>query len=127
MKKTNAGRIIVIIVLVLVGVLICAEMGTHFIQKWISNVLYDNRVPYLSCEEMPELADIEQTVAAHQDVIEQIEGIDPGFIRVYISDSEACPEKGILVIEYASHANREQIEALIGDTFFGIPWKGLNV
>ena len=38
-----------------------------------------------------------------------------------------CPEKYFLVIEYPSHANREQIEALIGDTFFGVPWEGRNV
>lgn len=114
-------------ILILLGILIVAEVRTHFIKKWISDVVYDNRVPYLRCEELPSLADAEQTVAAHQDVIEQIEAIHPGHIRVYVSSDSSCPEKGMLVIEYASHDDREQIEALIGETFFGIPWKGLNV
>ena len=60
----------------------------------------------------------------HKEVIQQIETIDPGFIMVYIDSS--CPGKGSLVIEYPSHADRLQIEELIGDTFFGIPWKGIN-
>ena len=122
MDKPNKARIIWIVVFILLAVLFLAEMKTHFIQKWIAN-----QVPYLSCDEMPELVDIEQTVEAHQDVVEQIENIDPGFIRVYVSSSSSCPGKGILVIEYASHDDRMQIEALIGETFFGIPWKGLNI
>lgn len=127
MNKSNKGRIIWIMILILLGILIVAEVRTHFIKKWISDVVYDNRVPYLRCEELPSLTDAEQTVAAHQDVIEQIEAIHPGHIRVYVSSDSSCPEKGMLVIEYASHDDREQIEALIGETFFGIPWKGLNV
>lgn len=114
------------IVLVLIGALVVVEVRTHFIEKWISDVLYDNKAPYLTCEEMPLLDDIEKTMAAHQDVLKQIEDIHPGIIRVYISDSDSCPGKGILVIEYASHNDRLQIEALIGETFFGIPWKGIN-
>jgi hypothetical protein len=127
MDKSNKGRIIWITVLIVLGVLIVAEARTQFIKRWINDVVYDNRVPSLRCGELPPLAEVEQTAAAHQDVIEQIEAIQPGHIRVYVSGVSSCPEKGILVIEYASHANREQIEALIGETFFGVPWKGLNL
>lgn len=114
-------------VFIVLGILIVAEVRTHFTRRWIASVVYDNRIPYLRCKELPSPADVEQKVATYQDVIEQIEAIHPGHIRVYVSSVSSCPDKGILVIEYASHYDREQIEALIGETFYGIPWKGLNV
>ena len=125
MAKPNKGRFIWITILILLGVLFVAEARTHFIAKWVSDVVYDNRAPHWRCEDLPSLADVEKTVAAHQDVIEQIEAIDPDYIDIEI-DSSSCPGKGSLTIEYPSHADRTQIEALIGETFFGIPWKGIN-
>jgi hypothetical protein len=127
MDKSNKVRIIGIAILIVLGFLVVAEIRTHFIQRWIASVVYDNRVPYMRCEELPSLTDVEQTMAAHQGVIEKIEAIHPEHIRVYVGSVSSCPIKGILVIEYASHDDREQIEALIGETFFDIPWKGLNV
>lgn len=125
--KSNQGRAIWITILAVLSILVVAEVRTHFIQKWISDLVYDNRVPNLRCAELPSLLEVKQTVAAHQDVIEQIEAVQPGHVRVYVSGVSSCPDKGILVIEYASHSDRERIEALIGETFFGIPWKGLNI
>ena len=81
---------------------------------------------YVKCEEIPDLTDIEKIVEEHQDIIQQIEAINPGNISVFIDSSDACPGKYILIIEYPSHANRTQIEALIGETLFGIPWQGIN-
>jgi len=130
MKKFKKSRIILLVLILIVISLIIAETQTRFIRRWISDVIYDNRVPYLHCENLLNLAEVEQTVAAHQDLIEQIEAVHPGFIRVTISSSvnrSDCPGKGYLVIEYASHADRLQIEAIIGETFFGIPWMGLNL
>jgi len=127
MKKSNKGRIIGIMILILLAILIVAEARTRFIHRWINDVVYDNRVPILRCEELPTLVQVEQTLASHQDVVAQIEALHPGHIRVYTNSVSSCPEKGLLVIEYASHADREQIEAFIGETFFGIPWEGLNV
>ena len=127
MNKSNQGRIIGITIFVLLSILAVAEIRTRFVQRWISDLVYDNRVPNLRCAELPPLTEVEQTVAAHQDVIKQIEAIQPGHVRAYVSGVSSCPDKGILVIEYASHSDRERIEALIGETFFGIPWKGLNV
>ncbi len=126
MKKANTGRIVGIVILILLAGLIIAEARTRLIHRWINDVVYDNRVPILRCDELPTLPEVEQTLAAHQDMIAQIEAISSG-IRVYTNSVSSCPEKGLLVIEYASHAEREQIEALIGETFFGIPWEGLNV
>lgn len=130
MVKSKKARIIWTVFIILILSLVVIETQTHFIRRWISDVVYDNRVPYLRCEDLPEIAEVEQTIEVHQDVIKEIEAVHPGFIRVTIGSTvnhKDCPGRGYLVIEYASHADRMQIEALIGETFFGIPWMGLNL
>lgn len=123
-KSRKTGLIIGGMVIVIVALAI-VESTTHMIGKWVNSTVYDNRVHYVSCEKLPALSEVESLMAVHQDVIRQIEDIHPGVIRVYVST--LCPGKGSLVIEYASHEDRIQIEALIGDTFFGVPWKGINI
>lgn len=123
-KSRKTGLIIGGMVIVIVA-LVIVELTTHVIGKWVNSTVYDNRVHYVSCEKLPALSEVENLMAEHQDVIRQIEDIHPGVIRVYVSTP--CPGKGSLVIEYASHEDRMQIEALIGDTFFGVPWKGINI
>ncbi|MCG2786578.1 MAG: hypothetical protein L6461_15915, partial [Anaerolineae bacterium] len=61
----------------------------------------------------------------YQNLIQEIEQVNPGFI--FVSIKSPCPGKGEILIEYPSHQNRLQIEELIGDeTFFGIPYRGIN-
>ncbi|MDP2966725.1 MAG: hypothetical protein Q8N39_11940, partial [Pelolinea sp.] len=73
---------------------------------------------------MPKVSEVEQIVEEHQEVIQEIENINPGFIKVYIDSF--CPGRGSLVIEYPSHEDRLRIEEILGDTFFGVPYKGIN-
>jgi hypothetical protein len=123
-KSRKIGLIIGGVVIVIVAFVI-VELTTHVIGKWVNSTVYDNRVHYVSCEKLPALSEVESLMEEHQDVIQQIEDIHPGFTKVNVDSS--CPGKGSLVIEYASHEDRTQIEALIGDTFFGVPWKGINL
>jgi hypothetical protein len=37
-----------------------------------------------------------------------------------------CPGRGVLTIEYPSHRDRVRIEELLGGTFYGVPYKGVN-
>lgn len=122
-KSTKGGRIILGVV-ILLAALLWAESTNHILGRWVASTIYDDHANFLSCAELPSLASVEQVMSEHQDLIRQIVAIRPELINVSIDPS--CPGKGILVIEYASHADRMQIEALIGDTFFGIPWKGIN-
>lgn len=124
MTKSRKTGLILLAVMILIAVLVWVESATHPIGKWINSTVYDNRVLYTSCEKLPALSKVEQTIEEHKDLIQQIEAIHPGFIRIYIDSS--CPGKGSLVIEYATHDDRLRIEELIGDTFWGIPWKGIN-
>jgi hypothetical protein len=121
-KSRKIGLLLVVILIILVAV-VWIEAETHFLQNYISSAVYDNKIIYL-CEELPPLSEVERIVEENKEVIRQVESIDPGFISVYIDSS--CPGKGSLVIEYPSHADRLRIDELIGDTFFGVPWKGIN-
>ncbi len=96
---------------------------THFFERMIDD-FYDTRGHYLGCEELPTLSEVERVFAENKSVIEQIKQVNPGFINVEINSP--CPRKGEILIEYPSHNDRIMIEKLIGDTFFGIPYRGLN-
>lgn len=115
--------LLVMVVIIIAG--IGVEYKTQFFKKMIYSKLYDIRLHGVSSEDLPPLSEVERVVEEHQDVIKEIESINPGFIRVYIDSS--YPGKGIIVIEYASNRDRLLIEELIGETFFGIPWKGINI
>lgn len=114
------------LVVVVVGG-IGVEHTTHFFSKTAASIVYDSRKHGVSCERLPPLSDVERIVEEHQEVIEEIRNINPGFIRVEIASPSGCPEKGEIYIEYASHRDRVRIEELIGETFFGVPWRGINI
>ncbi len=122
-KQASKMGLLLLIVAMVIG--IGFEYKTHFVKKAVANILYDNREHYLSCAELPTLSEVEQVVEEHQNLIREIEQVNPGFI--FVSINAPCPGKGEILIEYPSHQNRLQIEELIGDkTFFGIPYRGIN-
>ena len=124
MNKSIGKVALLLMIVILIGG-IAIEYETHFFKKMINNLIYDNRVHYLSCEELPALSEVEQIVEEHQSLIQEIEQVDPGFI--FFSIGSPCPGKGEIIIEYPSHQDRLRIEELIGDdTFFGVPYKGIN-
>lgn len=80
----------------------------------------------LPCEYLPDIETVQQVVEDHQDVIQEIEDLSPGYIWVEIH--ERCNGKGELYIYYDTEHNREQIIKFIGaETFFGIPYRLFNV
>lgn len=121
------GRIVLLAVAVAVIVGIGVECTTHLFTNALSSIVYDNRKHGVGCEGLPSLSEVERIVQEHQEVIEEIRNINPGFIRVEIASPARCPEKGEIYIEYASHKDRVRIEELIGETFFGVPWRGVNI
>lgn len=86
------------------------------------NLVYDNKNHYLPCEKLPDEAEVRRIVQEHQDVIQTIEQVDPGFVGVEIGTP--CAGKADLVIWYGTHEDRLGIERIIGDdTFFGVPYR----
>ncbi len=89
-------------------------------------VVLDNRDHGLPCDQLPTVEEVTQALDRHQSVIQQILDVHPGQVFVDI-DRESCPGHADIVISYASHQDRVQIETIIaGDAFFGVPYKLRN-
>lgn len=122
MKKSSK-----IVALVSLGVVICLslvliEAQTKVLRRTMDDLVYDNKNHYLPCEKLPTETEVRKIVQEHQDVVQAIEQVNPGFVGVEIHPS--CADKADLLIWYGSHANRLEIERIIGgDTFFGIPYR----
>ena len=126
MKSASTILVIVLLVVLLcVGILI-VESQTKFFRKAYDEVILDNHNHYLSCEELPTESEVRQTMESHQDVIEKIEQINPGFIGVEM-DASTCPGKADIIFWYGTHQDRLKIESIISDdTFYGIPYRLRN-
>ena len=94
----------------------------------VDNWLMDSKHHHVPCEQLPSEAEIRRVMQAHQDVLQQIEALDPygmglesGAIGVDIVP--CAPGHASLTFWYLSHRQRVAIERLIGsDTFFGVPY-----
>jgi hypothetical protein len=110
-----------LVVLAACTIILLTEPQTKFLRRLVDDVLLDNRNHYLPCEQLPPLAEVERVLEEHQDVIRQIEAVNPGFAGV---DVNTCGEGNAdLTFWYATHRDRVAIERIIGDdTFFGVPY-----
>ena len=64
-----------------------------------------------------------QVVEEHQDLVQEIEQMNPGLVGVEI-DTFTCPGKADLVFWYGGHKERLAIESIINnETFFGVPYR----
>ena len=98
---------------------------THVPQRLVDDLLYDNYNHYRSCEQLPLAAEVEKILADHADMVDQIKVIS-GEMSI---EKRACggAEHADIVIYYPGHAQRMQIEQLLGGkTFFGIPARWIN-
>jgi len=99
----------------------------HLLSRLYNDLVLDNRDHFLPCEKLPTSAEVHRVVEEHQDTVEAIEEVHPGFVWVEVDDS-ICPGKADIVIYYPSHQDRLAIEEIIGgDTFFGVPYRLRNV
>ena len=123
--KNRKTTLIIILALVLV-ILVLLESSTHFVQRIIDDVLYDNYHHYLQCEDLPEITAVETAVSENQDVIREIEGLAEGQVTISV-DASSCPGRGSIAIYFPSHTVREQIEDILGGkSFYGIPVTLIN-
>ena len=123
--KKIAIALFMLIAFACMGVILI-ESQTNIFRRLYDDVILDNKGHYLSCDELPTEAEVLAILDHHQDTIHVIENIDPGLVGVEV-DSSTCPGRADLVIWYASHKNRLEIEKIIGnDTFFGLPYRLQN-
>jgi hypothetical protein len=98
------------------------ESQTKTVRRWVDNALYDNRYHYLPCEQLPPVSEVERIIQEHQDVIQDIEAVNPGLVGVEINSCGAGQNADI-TFWYAGHQDRIAIERIIAsDTFFGVPY-----
>lgn len=120
MKRRKKLSTILIIICCLAILLVLIR--TKLILRIYDNLILNSKNHYLSCEQLPPIAMVEKIVEEHQDVIQKIEHVNPGFVSVEIH--EKCSGKADIVIWYASHRDRLEIEEIINsETFFGIPYR----
>lgn len=81
----------------------------------------------LLCNSFSESAAIEKVLADHAQIVKQVENVNTGTIDVIVEEISSCPGKGRLVITHATEDDRQKIEQLIDDNFFGIPYRMQNV
>ena len=123
--KTTAIVTIIVIVTLCLGALF-VEVRTKIIRRALDDLIYDNKNHYLPCDKLPTEAEVNQVVQEHQNIVEAIKKVNPGLVGVEI-DSTTCSGRADLLIWYASHENRLEIEKIIGDdTFFGVPYRLRN-
>ncbi|PKO05052.1 MAG: hypothetical protein CVU41_14170 [Chloroflexi bacterium HGW-Chloroflexi-3] len=126
MKKESRFIILLLILITLCIVVILIETKTHTIRRIFDDFIYDNKNHYLPCEKLPTKVEVNKIIREKNDVIKEIEAVNPGFVEVEI-DSSTCQGKADIIFWYASHENRLEIEDIIGDeTFFGIPYRLQN-
>jgi hypothetical protein len=124
--KISARLILSVLVVILCVGLWIIELQTKILRKTYDELILDNRNHYISCEQLPTKAEVRWMMEVHQDVIEKIEQINPGFVGVEM-DTSTCPGKADIVFWYGTHQDRLQIESIIGDdTLYGIPYRLRN-
>ena len=119
-------RLMAVLALILCVGLWIIEIQTRFLRRTYDNLVLDNRNHYLPCEQLPPEANVKQVMETHQDVIEKIKQVTPGFVGVEM-DTSTCPGKADIIFWYGTHQDRLLIESIISDdTFYGIPYRLRN-
>jgi len=99
----------------------------HVLGRLYNDIVLDNYDHFLPCERLPSSAEVNRILEEHQDTVEAIKEVNPGFVFVEIDDW-SCSGRADIVISYASHQDRLAIEKIIGgDTFFGVPYRLRNI
>jgi hypothetical protein len=126
MKKESKFIILLLILILLCSIVVVIESQTNSIRRIFDDYVYDNKNHYLSCDKLPARDQVTKIIAEQQNVIKDIEAINPGLVGIEI-DTATCQGKADIIFWYASHENRLEIEKIIGDeTFFGIPYRLQN-
>lgn len=85
-----------------------------------------NKTHTLDCDELPAVEQVQATLNAHVDVVNEILQINPGLVLVD-ADSYKCTTKADVLITVSSKQEAEAVKAIINaDTFFGVPYRILN-
>ncbi len=94
-----------------------------------AGIVYDRREHYLSCTDLPFYPEVKKSMQQHQDMVNKVKSLG----ALSLSPVEInCPSsvgtfiflKGDILITYKNRSQRKAIESTVGNTFFGIPYRG---
>lgn len=78
------------------------------------------------CSNLPTIAEAESILKKHQSKVNQIKGVNPGFVDVHVQRSDWCKKKGIIIISHPSESDCESLNKILDNSFYGIPYKIIN-
>jgi predicted exporter len=92
----------------------------------------------VTCAQLPSMAEAE-AIVAREELVSQIEAVNPGFVFVNVLPGEDCPGRATLTIAYATKRDRQAIQAILSESashrsggllapahLFGIPYRLQN-
>ncbi len=88
------------------------------------------------CEGFPSVEEVEQVLAEHDELVQQIEDVSPGHVFVHLTP---CPGGAFIAIEYGGISEKMEIERVLDAAgakkegrenvlweFFGVPYGWMN-
>lgn len=91
------------------------------------HIFEDSRIK--PCSELPTIIEVEKILQEHGAAYTKIEQIleRKGWIGIDYYTQQRCPGKADIEIAYPTLKEREKIKSLIGDSFFGVPYRLNNI
>jgi hypothetical protein len=87
--------------------LLCGGVAAVVANQWRSS--------RVTCAQHPSLAEAE-AIVAREELVDQIEAVNPGFVFVNVLPHHDCPGRATLTIAYATQRDRQAIEALLRES-----------
>jgi hypothetical protein len=123
----------------IVGIIVLAGLvaaGIYFFVTWRpvkivwASLIYDRRENFVDCQHLPFYPQVEKAFLAHGDIVQKVRQI-PGVENFYfvkieckIYDGGTTFLKGQGELEYKKRSAKNSAEKIIGNNFFGIPYRG---
>lgn len=114
-------RITVIIIILLFLIIIIFPI---FILLDFLDMYWQAKIP--SCNNIQEKSIVEEIYSQHTKDIEEIQE-EVGDVGFYVEEHPDCPEKEYIVIMYGTRAEQKKIQEILGEAFFGVPYRMQNV
>jgi hypothetical protein len=78
------------------------------------------------CSSLTERSKIQQVLNEQASMVRKIESVHPGHVQVMVQDIERCPGKAMLEIGHATEKDRQKIERMVGQQFYGLSYRMIN-
>jgi len=113
-----AVRRSVVVSLVIAGTFLAGSgaVAATQVPRLYEEYVLDNRSHGWDCKELPSEQDLNDLFFRNSALVQAIRDVDRDHVVVSVGEDERCPGRYSILIAYASHAQRKQIEVLIEGT-----------